>query len=67
VKFRKGEFLQLISLLSRDGESVSVNIGIFWGVGIGWTKNSIGISKNNIGWTKKYCISKNKTDPPSLL
>ena len=33
---------------SRDGGSVSVNIDIFWGIGIGWTKIhsiSIGIGK----------------------
>jgi len=32
---------------------VSVNIGIFWSIGI--------------GWIEKYSIGKNKTDPPSLV
>ena len=66
-------------LLTRDGASVSVNIGIFWGIGIGWTKTqSIGIFWGiGIGWTKIHSIGinifwgigigKNKTDPPSLL
>ena len=35
-------------ILNSDGGSVavSVNIGIFWGIGIGWTKiHSIGIGE----------------------
>ena len=42
---------------NRDGGSASVNIGIFWSIGIG------------IVWIEKYSIGigKNNTDPPSLM
>ena len=50
---------------TRDGGSVSVNIGIFWGIGIGWIKiHSICI---DIGIFGGICIGKNNTDPPSLV
>ena len=62
--------ISLRTLDSRDGGSVSVKIGNFWGIGIGWTKThriGIGISISKYRYFLGYRFGKNNTDLLSLL